>query len=91
MCVREWKRKIKERQGSRKMGRKKGGDKESVCNREGGREIEIERERGRERDFDLLLLVFIFLPDLAVVVSLSGAKGPVPNFCDPSPKSNSSS
>ena len=77
------------------MGRKKGGDKESVCNREGGREIEIERERGeegeRERDFDLLLLVFIFLPDLAVVVSLSGAKGPVPNFCDPSPKSNSSS
>ena len=75
------------------MGRKKGGDKESVCNREGGREIEIERERGRgrERDFDLLLLVFIFLPDLAVVVSLSGAKGSVPNFCDPSPKSNSSS
>ena len=58
MCVREWKRKIKERWGSRKMGRKKGGDKESVCNREGGREIEIEIERGEEGEREILTFYY---------------------------------
>ena len=60
MCVREWKRKIKEKWGSRKMGRKKGGDKESVCNREGGREIEIviERERGEEGEREILTFYY---------------------------------